>query len=117
MEGDGDPDFVRIRLGDLGVSEERDGSVGAFDFKPLLRFVVRIRRAEVVKDTCCEEQRLLLGLAPDVLRLAGDERKGVEVDAEAVVEDCGVQMPACVRVGGLGDWVGGDDRWDWRWFA
>lgn len=63
-----------------------------------------------MKDAGCEEEGEEGGGVPREAFFGGDV-VGVEVDAEAVGEDCWVDVGCGVVVGGEGDWVLGDARW------
>ena len=81
------PDILDIGIADPELAEVLGGGIGAADFKPL-RAVVLGCTSHVVEETGDEEEGETVGSYPGGVCALG-EGLGVEVDSEAVVENCG----------------------------
>lgn len=109
MQCDRRPHFTDIRIVDLVFPEVLGGGVGATDFETL-RAVVFDCAAHVVEKTGCEEEGETIGMQPGGVRVLGEGVR-VEVDAEAVVEDCGWEALLGEVVGACADGGLGDEVW------
>lgn len=103
MARDSDPDLMGIGFVYVLTEEEDLCKVGALHFEAFIS-VVCAGRADIVKDAGCEKEMEALSCGPRAV-FAFRDGFGVQVDADAVVEDRVMDVLRGVVVGCVGDGI------------